>query len=209
MSACTVPIAMDASAPLFLLCFPVCETGETLSLLYALDSYSCRVQRAMAPQGTAALPRGWALGAQGGLGAHGLRWGSSHQGQMALGGSEQPLPSPGRARDKHPAGKMGMRCVIMHMHEGRENGSIYRNSAFFSLLSARLCRNIKPSLSVWVANIPIHPPAKKNTFLMVLWGRTSCLTGLLLGRKLGGTNVDLLLHSSLWLDKRFLKIGLI
>lgn len=32
--------------------------------------------------------------------------------------------------------------------EGRENGSIYRNSAFFSLLSARLCRNIKPSLSV-------------------------------------------------------------
>lgn len=32
---CTVPIAMDASASLFFLCFPACETGESSSFLYA------------------------------------------------------------------------------------------------------------------------------------------------------------------------------
>lgn len=44
---------------------------------------------------------------------------------------------------------------------------------------------------------------------MVLSGRARRVSGLLLGRELGDANVDLLLHSSLWLDKRFLKIGLI
>lgn len=40
--------------------------------------------------------------------------GSSHQNHMALGGSEQPLSLPGRARDKHPAGKTG--ACYHHTH---------------------------------------------------------------------------------------------
>lgn len=54
-------------------------------------SVPCSV--AVAHQGTAALPLGRSLGAQGGRGAHGVRWGSSHQHQMALRAQSSPFLS--------------------------------------------------------------------------------------------------------------------
>lgn len=204
MPDCTVSIAMDASAPLSLLCFPPLKLGKAhyFSMLWnSKDKFiSVPCAEGCGTPRHCCSASGLSLGCQRGSGSPWGALGLITPGPMALGGQSSPFLSP--------AVKAGLGCAIMHMHEERENGSIYRHSAFFSLLSAWLCGNIKSSLSVWIANIPIHPPAKKY-FPNGPLRQKSCLTGLLLERKLAGTNVDLLLYSSLWLDKRFLKIGLI
>lgn len=141
MPGCTVPMAVDAAAAFSFFTSRCVKLGSVLPSVRwettKINSYLCHGTPRHCCSASGLSP-GCPRGSGSTRGALGLIWGPN-----GFGGGQI---SPFRGQDEHPAGKMGVCCVIMH--EGKENGSIYRNSAFFSLLSAWLCRNIKSSLSV-------------------------------------------------------------